>query len=61
MRKLVIAWIIASLLALTVASIAFAGPTENTGRVTIPDEAKDVGMPSSFDGRTTANAAIPGP
>ncbi|MBI4203182.1 MAG: hypothetical protein HY532_08740 [Chloroflexi bacterium] len=75
MGKVLLAAITAGLLALATLGIAFAGPTENTGHVTIPVVAKDSdspactgtdadpcsGMGASFEGRTTANGAIPGP
>lgn len=75
MRKVIFAAITASLLALATVGTVAAGPTENTGHVTIPVEAKNAGSPAcalteadpcsgmgaSFDGRSTANGAIPGP
>ncbi len=75
MRKLILATITAALLAMATTGVAFAGPTENTGDVTIPGVAKNSGSPAcalteanpcsgmgaSLKGRTTANDAIPGP
>lgn len=75
MRKLILATIATALLAMATIGIAFAGPTENTGHVTIPLEAKNAGSPAcllteadpcsgmgaSSEGRATANDAIPGP
>ncbi|MBI2912837.1 MAG: hypothetical protein HYY03_02825 [Chloroflexi bacterium] len=61
MRRLILSLLIVGALFAGAVAPALAGPTENTGHVTIPDQAKVVGMPASADGRATANAAIPGP
>ena len=68
-----VAMTIAMLLVLAAASIVYAGPTDNTGFVTVPSVAKDAespacagtdadpcsGMGASLDGRTTANEGTP--
>lgn len=75
MKKLMILLLLALML-LGTASVAYAGPTENTVHVAIPDLAKDAGSPacantdadpcsgmgaSAFGRLETANDAIPGP
>lgn len=72
MRMRILAFVVAVALltVFTMVDTAAAGPTENTPGVTIPDDAKGAGhtagaaqsgMGKSSDGRSTANANIPGP